>query len=393
LPDIPSIAVLPFANMSGDPQQEYFSDGITDDLITALARLPGLFVIARTSTFTYKGKAAKVQEVGRELGVRYVLEGSVHKAGDQVRITAQLVDATTGVEAWAETYDRPMRDIFALQDEIVRRIVATANLQIKLLENRVQVGRRSDNIEAYDDYLRASEYFVSNPTKERNAKARQMCEKAIALDPQYADAYALLGFTYLIDMNNQWSRDPHVSDRIFQLAQQALALDPSNGGAYRVLSQLYLKKRQYDKSVAAAERSFVLDPSTSFSYDFLAFALTASGKPAEALKVVEKARRLNPRMAVLYLLVDGFAYNMMGRYEEAIPVLKSFISHAPDFLIAHYDLAVAYTELGREADARAEAAEILRINPQYTLADQKVEIKDVALAERWNADLRKAGLN
>src|SRR5260370_21113350 len=154
-----------------------------------------------------------------------------------------------------------------------------------------------------------------------------------------------------------------------------------------------MKKRQYDKRVAAAERGVVLDPSTSFSYDFLVFALTASGKPAEALKVVEKSKRLNPRMAVLYLLADGFTYNMMGRYEQAIPVLKSFISHAPDFLIAHYDLAVAYTELGREADARAEAAEILRINPQYTLADQKVEIKDVALAERWNSDLRKAGLN
>jgi adenylate cyclase len=225
-----------------------------------------------------------------------------------------------------------------------------------------------------------------------------MCEKAIALDPKYADAYHLLGFTYFMDLLNQWSKDPRVLDRVFQLAQQALALDPSNGGAYRLLSQLYLTKNQYDQAVAAGERAIVVDPGNSGSYDLLASALAYSGKPAEALKVEERVRRRDPRMDVLHLLIDGFAYNMLGRYEEAIPALKEFLSHAPDFPVAHYDLAVAYMELGREADARAEAAEILRISPQYTLADPKKSgviggvIKDVALAERWNADLRKAGL-
>ena len=197
LPDKPSIAVLPFANMSGDPQQEYFSDGITDDLITALARLPDLFVIARTSTFTYKGRAAKVQAVGRDLGVRYVLEGSVRKAGDRVRITAQLVDATTGAELWAERYDRPLGDIFALQDEIVRKIVTTMNLQLKVLEENGLLGEklieRPDNLEAYDDYLQGVDYQLTHPTKERNEKARQLFEKAIALDPKYVNAVYRLG--------------------------------------------------------------------------------------------------------------------------------------------------------------------------------------------------------
>ncbi len=395
LPDKPSIAVLPFTNMSGDPGQEYFSDGITDDLITALARLPELFVIARTSTFTYKGKPAKVQDVGRELGVRYVLEGSVRKAGDQVRITAQLVDATTGIEAWAETYDRPMRDIFALQDEIVRRIVTTANLQLTLLENGMGRGARPDNLEAYDDCLRGVQYLLPNNwTKEGNAKARQMFEKAIALDPKYADAYAGLGLVYFLDLTQQFSSDPQLLDRAFQLEQKALALNPSHAGANAVLSLLYFLKGQYAKSIVAGERSVALDPSSA-NYGFLANALVAAGKPAEALKVVEKAKRVDPRMqdASLCRLVEGTAYAFMGRYEEAIPILKRFVSRTPDLISPHQMLAMSYIELGRESDARAEAAEILRINPHYILPQQSKQggVKDVA-AERWNADLRKAGL-
>src|SRR5712692_1388431 len=202
LPDIPSIAVLPFTNMSGDRDQEYFSDGITDDLTTALSRLPDLFVIARTSAFSYKGKAVRVQDISRQLGVKYVLEGSVRKAGNQVRITAQLVDATTGDHVWAEYYDRPLKDIFSLQDEIVQRIVTTLNLQLTLEERGVLFKKRTDNLEAYDDFLRALEYTLSI-TKDGNEKARQALEKAIALDPKYSDAYAELGWVYFIDVVSQ----------------------------------------------------------------------------------------------------------------------------------------------------------------------------------------------
>jgi adenylate cyclase len=236
LPSIPSIAVLPFANMSGDREQEYFSDGITDDLITALSRLPGLFVIARTSSFTYKGKAAKVQEVSRELGVKYVLEGSVHKAGDNVRITAQLVDATTGADLWAQHYDRPMRDIFSLQDEVVRSIATTLKLGLSLREQGLMiVTKQTDQPEAYEDYLRGVEYSRSL-TKGGNEKARQMYQKAIDLDPNYADAYSSLGLTYWLDWVSQLSSDPNALDRASQLAQRAVALDESLPLAHVLLS-------------------------------------------------------------------------------------------------------------------------------------------------------------
>jgi adenylate cyclase len=277
----------------------------------------------------------------------------------------------------------------------VRRIVTTANLQLPMLEAGIPASRRPDNLEAYDYYLRGQEYVLTNITKERNAKACQMYEKAIQLDPKYAAAYAGLGFSYFLALASHWSSDTHLWERAFQLEQQALALDASSGLAYLCLTPMYLAIGQYDKSIAAAERAVALDPSSSSGYAFLASALAFSGKPAEALKVLEKARRRDPRTqdASLCLLAEGQAYTLMGRYAEAIPILKRYIARIPDLLGPHLDLAVSYIELGREADARAEAAEILRISPQFVLADPKHSmVKDLALAERRDADLRKAGL-
>src|SRR5712692_7482913 len=236
LPNTPSIAVLPFTNMSGDQGQEYFSDGMTDDLITALSRLPDLFVIARTSTFTYKGKAAKVQDIGRELGVAYVLEGSVRKASDNVRITAQLVDATSGDHLWAEHYDRPLKDIFSLQDEIVRRIVTTLKLQLRLdMQFRYVVGQHTDNPEAYDDYLRGEKYVLTL-SADGILKGRQMFEKAIELDPAYTDAYGWLGYTYFWSWYSQYSGDdPKVLDQAIGLEQKAIALDDAHAYAEHTL--------------------------------------------------------------------------------------------------------------------------------------------------------------
>jgi adenylate cyclase len=278
LPDKPSIAVLPFTNMSGDRDQEYFSDGITDDLTTAFSRLPDLFVIARTSAFTYKGKALKVQEISRQLGVKYVLEGSVRRADNQVRITAQLVDATTGDHIWAEHYDRALRDIFALQDEIVRRIVTTLNLQLNLTEQGFRIVKRTDNLEAYDYFLRGLE-FSENPTKEANENARQMYEKAIDLDPKYSDAYALLGWVQVVDLFSQWSHDPHGYDRAMQLEQQSIALDNSNAFAYAMMSLVYTNTRQHDLSITAAQRALAIDPNSAWGYGMMANALNYSGRP------------------------------------------------------------------------------------------------------------------
>src|SRR5216683_585694 len=359
LPDKPSIAVLPFTNMSDDREQQYFSDGITDDLITALSRLPDLLVIARTSTFTYKGKAAKVQDIGHELGVAYVLEGSVRKAGDNVRITAQLVDASSGDHLWAERYDRPLKDIFALQDEIVQRIATTLNLQLTLEERGILVRKRTENLEAYDDFLRGTEYYWSF-TKDGNAKARQMFEKAIELDSKYADAYAWLGENYIIGWSFLFSPDPNALDRASLLAQQAIALDDSLPFAHSVLGTSYLLKRQYADALSEAQRAIALGPNDASSYEWLSFIMNNTRRRAEAIDLAEKAMRLDPRNHDRYLYLEGSSYTQMGRYEEAIPLLKRNLASYPNGLQSHYCLVVDYIELGREPKARAEAAEILR---------------------------------
>ncbi len=327
LPDKPSIAVLPFANMSGDRNQEYFSDGITDDLTTALSRIPELFVIARTSAFTYKGKALKVQEISRQLGVKYVLEGSVRKADNQVRITAQLVDATTGDHIWAEHYDRALRDIFSLQDEIVRKIVTTLNLQLAVSRHGIVVTKRTDNLEAYDYFLRGIEFFkLGNPGKEGSENARQMFQKAIELDPKYSDAYAWLGNVLVMAQVNQWSYDPRGFDRAIQLGQQSIALDNSNAFAYAMMSFSYTSIRQYDLGITAAERALAFDPNLAEGYNSLALALSSSGKPAEGVKAAHEAMRLDPSNRDFYSGIEGRAYVLMGKYEEAIPPLKMVLT-------------------------------------------------------------------
>jgi len=394
LPDKPSIAVLPFANMSGDREQEYFSDGITDDLTTALSRLPDLFVIARTSALTYKGKALKVQDISQQLGVKYVLEGSVRKADNQVRITAQLVDATTGDHIWAEHYDRALRDIFALQDEIVRRIVTTLNLQLNLTEKGFRVVKRTDNLEAYDYFLRGIEFFeFGDPTKEANQQARQMFQKAIELDPKYSDAYASLGNVLFVGQLQQWSRDPHGLDRAIQLEQQSIALDNSNAFAYAIMSQLYNLAQKYDLSIAAAERSLSFDPNSAIGYASMSRTLISSGKPAEALVAAQKAMRLDPSNRDYYSLFEGSAYVAMGNYEQAIPPVKRFLARRSNIVAVRLILIACYVELGRNEEARAETAEVMRINPQFSLAvrKQRSMFKE-PLRERLYADMAKAGL-
>jgi len=393
LPDKPSIAVLPFTNMSGDREQEYFSDGITEDLITALSKLPVLFVVARNSTFTYKGKAAKVQQVGRELGVQYVLEGSVRKAGNQVRVTAQLADATTGDHVWAERYDRPLQDIFAVQDNIVQRIVTTLNLEFTLVHQGWQFARHTDNPEAYDDTLRGIEY-LETPTKEGNLKARQMFEKAVELHPKYSTSYMDLGTTYWLDWVLQWSDDPSALDQALQLERQAIALDDSQPMAHTLLSGIYVFKKQYDQASAEAERTLALDPNSAGGYEALARIMDSTGKSAEAIGLAEKAMRLDPRNREIYLFYEGWSYSQMGRYEEAISILRRHLTRFPNNSSAHALLVVDYTELGREGEARVEAAEILRISPQFSLDmwRQRSPQKNRTLLERNLADLRKAGL-
>jgi adenylate cyclase len=341
LPDKPSIVVLPFDNMSEDPKQDYFSNGITEVLTSDLSRISSLFVIARNTAFTYKGKAANVQEIRKELGVRYVLEGSVQRAGEQVRIVAQLVDTTTDAHVWSERYDRPFTDIFTLQDEIVQKIVTTLKLQLTLQEQGFIVRKTTDNLEAYDAFLRGVEYLWRS-TKEGNAQARQLFEKAVALDPQYAEAYAWLAQTYWLEWAWRWSADPQTLERALALAHQALTLDDSLPIAHTRLSGIYAQKQQYEQALAEGERAIALDPNNADSYAHQAEALTVAGRPEEALRLVAQAMRLNPHYPFWYSFELGFAYHMTGRYTEAIAALKESISRNPNGLPDHLVLATSY---------------------------------------------------
>jgi len=394
LPDKPSIAVLPFVNMSGDPKQEYFSDGLTEEIISALSRVPRLFVIARNSTFTYKGKPVKVQQVSKELGVRYVLEGSVRKAGDRVRVTAQLIDATTGHHLWSERYDRELKDIFALQDEITMKIITA--MQVKLTEGeRARVhAKGTDNLDAYLKFLQGLEHFIRcNP--DDHILARRYFKEAIALDPEFATPYAFMGHIHLLEVRQGLSKSPQKSiGQAFKLAQKALALDESYPYGHIILGPIHLIKRQHEKAIASCERAVALAPNSVGGLFLLGTALSCVGRHQEAIPHFKRAIRLNPLNPSLGLFGLGGAYIRMERYEEAITVLKKALHYQPDYFVAHVRLAACYAALGREEEAHAEAAEVLRLNPKFSVKKygKRLAIRDKAVKERFIDALRKAGL-
>ncbi|MBI3802070.1 MAG: adenylate/guanylate cyclase domain-containing protein, partial [Deltaproteobacteria bacterium] len=394
LPDKPSIVVLPFLNMSGDPEQEYFSDGLTEDLTSDLSQLSSLFVISRNSAFFYKGKIVKLPEVSRELGVRYVVEGSVRKAGDQVRVTAQLIDATQDHHLWSERYDRPMREIFALQDDITQQIITALRVAVQEAERERVKRTPTENLTAYDYVLHGWEYY-HHITKDTNVQARQMFEKAAELDPHYAEAYAGMGWTYHMDWVWQWSQDPQTPARAFELAQKAVALDNSSPLVRQLLSQLYLLyKKQHAEALTEGERAIVLDPNNADGYARLALVLVSVDQPERAMVLLEKAMRLNPYYPPWYLLWLGAAYNAVGHYEEAIKTLREARVRDPKFLGPYLFLAVAYMRSGREEEARGEVAEILRLNPHFSVegVKQRLSSQDQAKNERLIDELRRAGL-
>jgi TolB-like protein/Tfp pilus assembly protein PilF len=394
LPDKPSIAVLPFVNMSEDPKQEYFSDGITEEIITALSKTPKLFVIARNSTFTYKGKPTKVQQVGRELGVKYVLEGSVRKAGDKVRVTAQLVDAQTGNHIWAERYDRDLKDVFAIQDEITMKIITA--LQIKLTEGE-QAGiyaRGTGNLEAYLKFLEAIEYGRrQNP--DDNQKAKRILEQSIALDPNYAAAYRLLGALHMFDVWLGSTNSPKDSlRRAVELSKKAIALDESLGMAHALLGHIYILMKDYERGIEAGQRAVEVEPNDADAHAYLGMGLTFADRPEEAIKAFKRAIRLNPKAPSWYLHQVADAYRHMGRYDEAITWGKKAVDRNPKNLPAHLVLAACYSLAGREKEAQAEAAQVLRISPSYSLERlaKTDPTKNQVAKKRYIDALRKAGL-
>ena len=366
MPKKTSIAVLPFVNISDDADQEYFSDGITEDLITDLSKLSDLFVIARNSVFAYKGMPRKVQSIGRDLRVQYILEGSVRKVADRVRITAQLVETSTGDHIWAERYDQELKDIFSVQDEVTKNIVDALALKLTPYEENRLNRRYTQNLEAYDYALRGLEYYYRY-TKEANLQAQEILRKAIELDAEYAVAYSRLALTYLHEWTQGWSQDSTSMERAFELAQKAISLDDSLPEAHRILGDVYLYNKDLGQAGIEREKAIALNPNYADGLAAMGEVLIYTGKDDEGIAFVKKAMKLNPHHHAYYLFFLAVGYAMQGRYEDAIEILERALIRNPNFLASHLALAHIYGEIDRISDCRAEVEEVLKLSPGFSL--------------------------
>jgi len=397
LPDKPSIAVLPFVNMSRDPDQEYFADGISENIISALSHIPQMFVIARNSTFTYKGKPVKVQQVSEELGVQYVLEGSIQRSGDKIRVTAQLIDATTGHHLWAERYDRELKDIFALQDEITLRILTA--LQIKLTEGeQARLWGTTDNLEAWGNVIKGTALFEQF-TKQSNARAKQYYERAAELDPNWDIAWTMLAWTHWAEAGIGWSESPAESIRqAIEFAEKATAINDTLPEVHSLWSNIYLAQGEYDKAIRAGEKAIALGPNNALCHILLAYTMTAAGRFDEAIELAEKAMRLSPYRPAWYLMMIDDAYRMAGRYEEALAIGRQHLNRCLqgecEPFTAHMGLAATYAGLGRIKEARKHVTELLKIMPDLSVdkARKLFAFRDPAHVERCLDALRRAGV-
>jgi len=397
LPDLPSIAVLPFVNMSGDPKQEFLSDGITENIITGLSKVPRLFVIARNSTFTYKGKPVEVKQVSEELGVQYVLEGSVQRSADRIRVTAQLIDALKGHHVWAERYDRDLTDLFALQDEITVKILNA--IRVKLTERGLSSGAvpyagGKQDLDCLLKYMEAQGH-IQRANIEDNNMARRIAEEAIATCPEPQKPYALMAIIHMMDYFLGTTKSPRESiEKAIELAQKSLAVDDSRAEDHARLSLLYSVRKEWDKAIAEGERGIALNPSGADVHHWYAATLTFMGRPEEAILLFEKAIRLNPFGPSRYFMGYGHALRYTGRFQEAVSAYKKAIKREPKNFLAHLLLAATYSMMGLEKEAQSEVEEVRRLNPKYS-ADYFAKVspyKDQTETDKIIDALRKAGL-
>ncbi len=394
LPDKPSIAVLPFTNMSGEPEQEFFADGISEDIITALSKISKLFVIARNSTFTYKGRAVDVKQVGREQGVQYVLEGSVRRSGNRLRITAQLIDATTGHHVWAQRYDRVVRDLFDLQDEITREV--TSALQVELTEGEQARlwASGTHNYEAWEIVVQLP-VLIQSHRKEDIFTARRLAEQALQLDDQYAAAWTWLGWSHYEEVFHGWSGTPDASlELAMDAANRSLSIDGSNPDTFALLVFINLTQRNYDQALDFAERGLALGPSNSFMAGVAANVALFCNRPQDVVVLLRKAMRLCPVYPAWYVGDLAWAYLLMNRLEDAIAAAQDAIRLDPDYVYTYMVLAIAFSELGREQEGRIAVENILRIEPDYsvhTFAETQ-PFRDPDVLDRQILGLRAAGL-
>ena len=396
LPDAPSIAVLPFTNMSNDPEQEYFSDGISEDIITALSKISAMVVIARSSTFIYKGKAVDIKQVGREQGVRYVLEGSVRKAGNQIRIIAQLIDATTGQHEWAERYDRQLEDIFAVQDEITKEVVSAIDVRLLAGQQANLWSSSTKNVKAWEKY-RLARNLLDQYRAEDIPEIKKLLSDALAFDPGYAAAWATLGsvnFHIAEDARYQKEDRARSLDLTRDYAEKALAFDPSFGPAYADLALYHLSLKNYDEALNNAFKAEEQSPNNAFVIGVSAVVLNKCGESQSAYGRIQKAMRICPVYPLWYLTTLGQITRVLRDVDKASDAYSEVISRDPDHLEGHIGLTNILGESDRIDEARQAASHVLRLNPSFSISEyvSNLSYRDESEIERFADGLRKAGL-
>ena len=395
LPDRPAIAVLPFVNMSGDREQEYFSDGISEDIITALSKLRWFFVIARNSSFVYKGKAVHMKQVAEELGVGYVLEGSVRRGGDRVRITAQLNDVTTGSHIWAERYDRALADVFVVQDEITEAIVAAIEPQLYAAENFHAQRKPPDSMDAWDLVMRALSHYW-RVTRQDNVVAQALLEKAISIDPNYGQALGVLAASHTFSAHMGWEEMAVAAPIAEQAALMAIRSDSEDPWAHHALGCVYLFTRRFDDSLAEFELTLRLNPNFSLAQGYYGLALSYCGRWQEANLAANRAIRLSPRdpFSAVYYGIAAYAQFIGRNYDDAMRLAREAIRQRSDFVGAHRVLTAAAAIAGQAEVATAALHGLRRAQPNISLAwiANEMPIKTVAEREHYLEGFRRAGL-
>jgi TolB-like protein len=395
VPDKPSIAVLPFANMSGDPEQEYFADGMVEEITTALSRFKWLFVIARNSSFTFKGKAVDIREVGRRLGVRYVLEGAVRKASGKVRITGQLIEAATGAHIWADRFERDMTDIFALQDDVTLAVVSAIQPKLFQAEIALTTRRRPEDLTAYDFYLRAIQQAVPS-TREGLAEALRLVQRALELDPGFAGAAALAGACHMENVLRNYAIDPQFGRKeAIRLMRLALSLDDGDPDTLATAAQiLALLVGDCETEIEMSDRAVTLNPNSYQAWNCRGWVYKVAGQPEEAIRSFERAMRMSPVDPQQFTALTGmgFAFIELRRFDEAIIAGKKALRHNPWYPGPYRCLASAFAHLGRDAEAREAAARVLKIDPAFTISAWIARSQLSKNAKLMIEGFRKAGL-
>jgi adenylate cyclase len=389
----PGVAVLPFINLSGDPSQEYFSDGITEDVIVALGRFGSLTVMARNAVFPFKGKNAKPAEIGRALGVRYLVEGSVRRAGERVRVSVQLTDTVAGKLLWSQQYDEELKDVFAVQDAIARQVAGALAVSLTQFEQRRALSKPTGNLDAYDLVLQGRERFL-RITRPANREARQLFERATTLDPRYAEAYAWLGRAYLQMVTYGWTEDPDgVVRRALDLGQTAVTLDPDSTAGHRVLGLVHLMRSEYGQAAAEIDRVLALNPSDSEGLEGRAELLLWLGRFDQSIEAGEAALRVDPLPDPAPLLYLGLAYYEQHRHAEALRVLEQGVARRPDNPSLHAALAATLAQLDRMPEAVRERTTVRRVSPFFDAATFGSSFQNPAHQAYLAEGLAKAGLN